>query len=470
MLSEGRDIACDSKRHKQKNVVRKYILQRLAELKEEQALLQREAKERAREKKLADEAAGIGGSAGESGAGKGSTSDKSKNDRPSVIRRSSRARSSRRLSAEKDDDSNRPDSRGSKGNGGSEPPRRRSSRANSGKRRGADKGGDSGSGSGSDSDSDATQASRSSARGGSSKTNSSSSGGSNNKDSRSSSSARPSKPAYQQTAQYEGKVRQHERLRRKMVAVKQNLGGDLEGVLVNFPNALERSAIDADVEKIFGTMPLPHGKKPPPRKMIAVKAHIGRGYVLLFLGSSLEQAVCASANTYLAPTCHCARPTHSKPLHSLDTLLMLLLCVAGRWFIRRRLSVFKPKSSENGSPLAATRKGTSSRPGANADTIIDEGDFVVVRSGLSDHEFTGTVTKIGSRVVLIDVDDIYWGRGKVCVCYLMKCVYVSFASQPTPIVSLEICVFAVLLIGFGLKAIIAPDDLTRGRLTIEEEA
>ena len=92
--------------------------------------------------------------------------------------------------------------------------------------------------------------------------------------------------------------------------------------------------------------------------------------------------------------------------------------------------MFLPKSSENGSPVVAQKKGTSSRPGDTADVIIDEGDFVCVKSALSDHEYTGTIKKIASRMVTIDVDDVFWGRG---------------------------------------QAVIAPDDLTRGRLKIQEE-
>ena len=52
----------------------------------------------------------------------------------------------------------------------------------------------------------------------------------------------------------------------------------------------------------------------------------------------------------------------------------------------RRLSVFRP-SEKNGNSISAHKKGTSSRPGDAADEIIDEGDFVSIKSALSDHEY-----------------------------------------------------------------------------------
>lgn len=194
-LIEGRDIAHNSHRHKQKNVVRKVILQRLAVLQQKQMELRREAQERAREKQLADEAAG-------------NIEEVEKIERaPAAIRRSSRSRNrpSKPDSKSKDDSksSKRP-SRSSRTRGGR--------KSKSGRKRGSD------SGSGSDSDSDDTGSTRSS-NGGTSSSGSAKSNG------RSSSSSKDkSEKSAGQSLHYEAKLRQHEQLRKRVKAVRQHLG------------------------------------------------------------------------------------------------------------------------------------------------------------------------------------------------------------------------------------------------------
>ena len=55
-------------------------------------------------------------------------------------------------------------------------------------------------------------------------------------------------------------------------------GGDLEAVMGSFPHALETVLADADIRKVHGSLP-PDAKRAVYKKMVPVKAHIGRGYV-----------------------------------------------------------------------------------------------------------------------------------------------------------------------------------------------
>ena len=75
-------------------------------------------------------------------------------------------------------------------------------------------------------------------------------------------------------------------------------GGDLDYVMASYPSALDAKTIDADVAAMYNSLPH-HEKRMLTRKMVPVKAHIGRGYdYFMFTAPS---RVCECIVTFLYP-------------------------------------------------------------------------------------------------------------------------------------------------------------------------